>query len=284
MKKNRVMLSDVLQKAAGKPIQLCIGCSTGYWFIGTESDFRRDIDLLEWHYFQKCSFEADKLRAQLMAKSIPKEYEKEVQETLKRIENRMPLPFRQVLRTFRRNFPGEPMPQIAVIVAGADKGECVFHTEYTEKVPQYFAEYRKLVETGKTPSFLVDSRDEIPEAWTRAPTPRKRPTKPPTVCGDDNWLDFANDIIVQAAKDYKSLYKISVKKGKAFNSYEAKRIEDFFRSDWCTELAGGQNQEYLVDQLKKLALEEMEEEERSKKKRRRGGYTGEAAERGDGRE
>ena len=191
-------IDKVLRAVGKKRIQLCIGCTSGFWFIGSVAEFMRDLPLLEWYYARKYEAYLEGLRKRTVSKT----------ERMKLVNDRTAFMTRQVVKIYKRHIPDE-LPQLAVIVSGKDAGECVFAEEYKKKLPHYFTEYWNDMLHGLAPADLFSS---LPDAWQHCPEiPSRRPVKAPETC-DDNWLDFANAILQNAAKDYKAAYKTERKK------------------------------------------------------------------------
>ncbi len=249
-------IDKVLRAVGKKRIQLCIGCTSGFWFIGSAAEFKRDLPLLEWYYVRKYEAYLEGLRKRTVSKT----------ERMKLVNDRTAFMTRQVVKIYKRHIPDE-LPQLAVIVFGKDAGECVFAEEYKKKLPHYFTEYWNDMLNGLAPADLFSS---LPDAWQHCPEiPSRRPVKAPETC-DDNWLDFANAILQNAAEDYKAAYKTERKKRPdgpvqdLYLGYEAEQIEDFFNSDWAKYLAGNASPTRFAAKIREIAEEELLEEQRQK--------------------
>lgn len=208
-------LDQALQLFRKKRVQLCIGSRGGFCFIGTVEDFDRDVNLLEAYY-----------RYAVRTGDVP-EWQ--------------PFRKRKIKRWYKRNMPGEPLPQVAIIVTGAESGEVICWYEYAKKLPEYYDRWR-VAHPGKRLG-----KGPIPKAWTWDGIPEK--PKNTVTSYDDNWRLLLDAIVVQATKDYKDLYRSRLKRKDHSHDGDIAVIEDF--------LSGGYTMSQVPAKLRRLVKEEL---------------------------
>ena len=208
-------LGQALKLFYKKRVQLCIGSRGSFFFIGTAEEFDRDLELLESHY-----------RAHNYLSEPPWK----------------PFKSRAVKTWYKRKLPLEPMPQLAIIVEGAETGECVCWSEYARSLPEYYMEYLRIRSASN------NLNGPIPKTWTWEGVPQ-RPAHGPVTPYDDDWRQLLDAIVIRATEDYKALYRKRRMRRDRSTDGELALIEDF--------LSGGYLMSHVPAKLRKLVEDEL---------------------------